>query len=570
MKRRRGQGLVEFALILPVLLFILLGIIEAAFVIQGYLTVQHAAREAARFAVAYQPIQGKKLDGSNCARTTPQGPPFSDPARICNKYEGYPEYYARRVALIKQRAGYAATGLRINDGYLGDTPERFVAHKEEPAFFGVVVWGYPSFETDCNARDLRDKKWDPTDEDPGCLDHPGLQGLPVQILVVHNVEIVDPLYRAVVEYVPVRADTEMINEGIQVGYGDKVPPDFDTNPDYGETPLPTNTIIPTTATPTHTPTPTQTLTPTPTLTPTVYFIELSADATNKLPDSRGHEFVATVTDAQGQRVQDVRVSFSTDEGGFSYSGISPKYGEQLTDELGEASVTLFGNGPGTATIRAWLDYDGRDDWDDGEPSDTATKTWDVSGPYITASDHEVIPQQYIAVDVMDHNPAGNPYGLLWCVVSGADVTRTVTDELYVDDGGDAADLGFGIPEGSEGLYRLETHAGTGDCGSMDLIARSADIRVLAPPANSISISGEVRVLVSGIPWTLQGVDVRAISVSGEVYHAVTASDGTYEFYSIPQGTYTIYAETWIGSWLRFATTTVLAYTDLDGVNLLLL
>lgn len=43
MKRRKGQGLVEFALILPVLLFILLGIIEAAFVIQGYLTVQHAA-----------------------------------------------------------------------------------------------------------------------------------------------------------------------------------------------------------------------------------------------------------------------------------------------------------------------------------------------------------------------------------------------------------------------------------------------------------------------------------------------------------------------------------------------
>ncbi|NIV29495.1 MAG: hypothetical protein GWN58_08285, partial [Anaerolineae bacterium] len=79
MKRRRGQGLVEFALILPVLLFILLGIIEAAFVIQGYLTVQHAAREAARFAVAYQPIQGKRLDGGNCTRTTPQGPPFSDP-----------------------------------------------------------------------------------------------------------------------------------------------------------------------------------------------------------------------------------------------------------------------------------------------------------------------------------------------------------------------------------------------------------------------------------------------------------------------------------------------------------
>jgi len=62
MKMRRGQGIVEFALILPVLLLVILGLMEAAFVIQGYLTVQHAAREAARFAVAYQPLQGACLD----------------------------------------------------------------------------------------------------------------------------------------------------------------------------------------------------------------------------------------------------------------------------------------------------------------------------------------------------------------------------------------------------------------------------------------------------------------------------------------------------------------------------
>jgi hypothetical protein len=573
MKRRRGQGLVEFALILPVLLFILLGIIEAAFVIQGYLTVQHAAREAARFAVAYQPIQGKRLGGGNCTRTTPQGPPFSDPARICNQYEDNAEYYARRVALIKQAATRAAVGLRINEDYLGDTPESFLEYKEQPAFFGVVVWGYPSFETDCNARDLRDKKWDPTDEEPGCLDHPGLQGLPVQILVVHNVEVVDPIYRAVVEHVPVRADTEMINEGIQTGWGDKAPPDFETNPDYGETPLPTSTTWATaTPTPTHTPTPTQTLTPTPTSTPTAYLVRLSGDATNELPDERGHEFIATVTDAQGQPVQRVQlqVSFSTDAGGFDYSGLSPKYTERFTSELGQASVMLFGNGPGTATVRAWLDYDGDDKWDGGEPSATATKTWEVSGPYITVSDYEVIPQQYIGINVIDHDPAGNPYRLLWCVISGADTSRIVIDMLNVDDGGDAADLDLEIPQDSVGQYRLETHSGTGGCGSTDLVGRSGEIRVRPAPFNSISISGEVRVLVSGIPLTLQGVDVQAIGMGGDVYHATTASDGTYEFYLIPQGIYTIYAETWVGSWLRFATATVLAYTDLDGVNLLLL
>jgi hypothetical protein len=390
-------------------------------------------------------------------------------------------------------------------------------------------------------------------------------------LVVHNVEIVDPIYRAVVEHVQVRADTEMINEGIQVGYGDTAPPDFETNPDFGETPLPTSTSW-ATPTPTHTPTPTETLTPTPTPTPIGYLVQLSGDATNELPDERSHQFIATVTDLQGQPVQRVQlqVSFSTDAGGFDYSGLSPKYRERFTSELGQAWVTLFGNGPGAATVRAWLDYDGDDKWDDGEPSATATKTWQVSGPYITISDHDVIPQRYIGADVMDHDPAGNPYRLLWCVVSGVDTSRTVVDMLNVDDGGDAADLDLEIPPESAGQYRLETHSDTGGCGSTDLVARSAEIRVRPAPFNSISISGQVRVLVSGIPLTLEGVDVQAIGLGGDVYHAATASDGTYEFYSIPQGTYTIYAETWIGAWLRFATATVLAYTDLDGVNLLLL
>jgi len=55
-KRQKGQGLVEFALVLPALLMILLGIIEAAVIFQSYLGVQHASREAARFAVTMQPV----------------------------------------------------------------------------------------------------------------------------------------------------------------------------------------------------------------------------------------------------------------------------------------------------------------------------------------------------------------------------------------------------------------------------------------------------------------------------------------------------------------------------------
>jgi hypothetical protein len=50
--KQKGQGLVEFALILPVFLLLLLGIIEAARIIWAYMTVQTAVREAARYAPA--------------------------------------------------------------------------------------------------------------------------------------------------------------------------------------------------------------------------------------------------------------------------------------------------------------------------------------------------------------------------------------------------------------------------------------------------------------------------------------------------------------------------------------
>jgi hypothetical protein len=170
---------------------------------------------------------------------------------------------------------------------------------------------------------------------------------------------------------------------------------------------------------------------------------------------------------------------------------------------------------------------------------------------------------------MDHPPAGNPYRLLWCVVSGTDITRTVVSDLYVDDDDwDATNLDVHVPEGSEGLYRVETHSGSGDCGSTDLVAHSANILVSVPDL-SVSLSGDVWVLVGGVPWTLRGVDVWAYS-GGEVYHASTDLDGTYTFSSIPPGIYTIYAEAWIGAWLRSATTTAVAYDDLDGVDLFLL
>ena len=46
----KGQSLVEFALLLPILLLLLLGIIQFGIIFNGQITVTSAAREGARLA----------------------------------------------------------------------------------------------------------------------------------------------------------------------------------------------------------------------------------------------------------------------------------------------------------------------------------------------------------------------------------------------------------------------------------------------------------------------------------------------------------------------------------------
>ena len=67
-RKQKGQALVELALGLPLLLLLLLGIIEGARVAWAFITVQQAAREAARYAVTGRPyFSADDLDGLNDA-----------------------------------------------------------------------------------------------------------------------------------------------------------------------------------------------------------------------------------------------------------------------------------------------------------------------------------------------------------------------------------------------------------------------------------------------------------------------------------------------------------------------
>ena len=56
-QKRRGQSLVEFTVLLPLLLMMISGLIEFGFMLNYYLDMIDAAREAARFAADDDPIR---------------------------------------------------------------------------------------------------------------------------------------------------------------------------------------------------------------------------------------------------------------------------------------------------------------------------------------------------------------------------------------------------------------------------------------------------------------------------------------------------------------------------------
>lgn len=74
---RRGQALVEFALVFPVLFLIILGIVDFGRAVYAYNTVSNAAREAGRSAIINQDISAIRARAST--EGTLLGLPTGDP-----------------------------------------------------------------------------------------------------------------------------------------------------------------------------------------------------------------------------------------------------------------------------------------------------------------------------------------------------------------------------------------------------------------------------------------------------------------------------------------------------------
>ncbi|MDR3575354.1 MAG: pilus assembly protein [Anaerolineaceae bacterium] len=78
----RGQSYLELALVLPVLLIMLLGLVEVSFYIASYLNALDLTREAARFASVRDPFDGKTSAGYSVPSYATSTCQDSDPSKV--------------------------------------------------------------------------------------------------------------------------------------------------------------------------------------------------------------------------------------------------------------------------------------------------------------------------------------------------------------------------------------------------------------------------------------------------------------------------------------------------------
>ncbi len=226
--KSHGQALVEFALILTVLLMLMFLIVESARILQGWVTVQNAARAGARYAITGQ-------NETIC--------PTTGLAKFASRCDDL------RVASVIAAAHEGLSGLPLDEDPNSDP---FSNPPDENSYYIEVYGGF----IDNNGSQLLE-------------DYAGMPGQPVVVRAVYNVPIITPFFRPIISVIPVFGQVTMNNESFgSLGnptQGLGLPPELDTIPTVGASPTPTPSPS---ATSTPTPGPTSTDTPVPTITNT--------------------------------------------------------------------------------------------------------------------------------------------------------------------------------------------------------------------------------------------------------------------------------------------------------------
>jgi hypothetical protein len=194
-----GQSMVEFALMLPVLMLIIMGLFEFGRMFQVWMTLQYSAEAAARFAST--------------------GQQWVDPA--------VDRWDSARLAAVKAAAQDNATTLDIEPS----------AGVFEPGYFQVFVYASdPPIPT-------------PGVPTPILNQYPGGPNARVIVDVVYNDPLITPLFTLFGQYVTLKGHSEMIVERFRFpGYGTPagtLPPTILPTPTSTNTPTPTKTPVPT-------------------------------------------------------------------------------------------------------------------------------------------------------------------------------------------------------------------------------------------------------------------------------------------------------------------------------------
>lgn len=110
--RRRhatGQGLVEFALVIPIFLFVLLGIVDVGRAVWANDSLANAAREAARWAIVH---------GGSATTACPVGPPGVDTrVPVASVSCPYPSPSKQAIVDIAKQYAIAAGTLQVDVCY---------------------------------------------------------------------------------------------------------------------------------------------------------------------------------------------------------------------------------------------------------------------------------------------------------------------------------------------------------------------------------------------------------------------------------------------------------------------
>jgi hypothetical protein len=220
----RGQTMVEFMMMLPLILTMIFGIVEAARIFHAWLSIENAVRYGSRYAVTgdWSTEDCVELFGGDCGNEDQ-------------------EEIARLLSV--QKAAIAGSAAILMDES---------ADFDDPGYFNITICSRPGhLEPPASTFDPHrclDDNGDP-------FEYAGDPGEYVMVVVDYNLPVIVPFFSSWWPQIRFSSQRLARVEDFRAGRPVAPPPDYLT-----ETPTPS-------LTPTFTPTPTHTLTPTPTLTP---------------------------------------------------------------------------------------------------------------------------------------------------------------------------------------------------------------------------------------------------------------------------------------------------------------